>query len=78
VASQVWRFVAPGLYKNERPAFYPYLFASPVLFAMGAALAYFVVIPIAWRFFVSFETPTDSTVGCRLSSRRRSTNTSRW
>jgi len=57
VASQLWRFVAPGLYKNERRAFYPYLFASPVLFAMGAALAYFVVIPIAWRFFVGFESP---------------------
>ena len=58
VASQIWKFVAPGLYKNERRAFYPYLFATPVLFAMGAALAYFVVIPVAWRFFVSFETPT--------------------
>jgi len=58
VASQIWKFVAPGLYKNERRAFYPYLFATPVLFAMGAALAYFVVIPVAWRFFVSFESPT--------------------
>ena len=58
VASQIWKFVAPGLYKNERRAFYPYFFATPILFAMGAALAYFVVIPIAWRFFVSFETPT--------------------
>jgi sec-independent protein translocase protein TatC len=58
VAIQIWKFVAPGLYKNERRAFYPYLFATPVLFAMGASLAYFVVIPIAWRFFVSFETPT--------------------
>jgi sec-independent protein translocase protein TatC len=57
VAVQVWKFVAPGLYKNERRAFYPYLFATPVLFAMGAALAYFVVIPFAWRFFVSFESP---------------------
>src|SRR5437763_16594814 len=57
VASQIWKFVAPGLYKNERRAFYPYLFATPVLFATGAALAYFVVIPVAWRFFVSFETP---------------------
>src|SRR6266852_8108734 len=55
VASQIWKFVAPGLYKNERGAFYPYLFATPVLFAMGASLAYFVVIPIAWRFFVGFE-----------------------
>ena len=55
VASQIWKFVAPGLYKNERRAFYPYIFATPVLFAMGASLAYFVVIPIAWRFFVGFE-----------------------
>jgi sec-independent protein translocase protein TatC len=54
VARQIWKFVAPGLYKNERRAFYPYLFATPVLFAMGAALVYFIVIPIAWRFFVSF------------------------
>jgi sec-independent protein translocase protein TatC len=60
VASQVWKFVAPGLYKNERRAFYPYLFATPVLFIMGAALAYFVVMPIAWRFFVSFESPGGS------------------
>jgi sec-independent protein translocase protein TatC len=57
VATQIWKFVAPGLYKNERKAFLPYLFATPVLFAMGASLAYFVVIPYAWRFFVSFETP---------------------
>jgi sec-independent protein translocase protein TatC len=57
VASQVWKFVAPGLYKKERRAFYPYLFATPVLFLMGAALAYFVVMPLAWRFFVSFESP---------------------
>jgi sec-independent protein translocase protein TatC len=57
VAVQIWKFVAPGLYKNERRAFYPYLFATPVLFLMGASLAYFVVIPYAWRFFVSFESP---------------------
>jgi sec-independent protein translocase protein TatC len=57
VAAQIWKFVAPGLYKNEKRAFFPYLFATPVLFLMGAALAYFVVIPYAWRFFVSFESP---------------------
>ena len=78
VASQVWKFVAPGLYKNERRAFYPYLFATPVLFAMGAALAYFVVIPVAWRFFVSFETPAPPMAGCRSCSRPRSTSTCRW
>ena len=57
VAIQIWKFVAPGLYKNEKRAFLPYLFATPVLFLMGASLAYFVVIPYAWRFFVSFESP---------------------
>src|SRR5690242_8434828 len=57
VATQVWKFVAPGLYKTEKRAFLPYLFATPVLFIMGAALAYFVVIPVAFRFFLSFETP---------------------
>jgi sec-independent protein translocase protein TatC len=57
IAIQIWKFVAPGLYKNERRAFRPYLFATPVLFLMGAALAYFVVIPVAFKFFLSFETP---------------------
>jgi sec-independent protein translocase protein TatC len=57
VAVQIWKFVAPGLYKNERRAFLPYLFATPVLFLLGASLAYFVVIPYAWRFFVSFQSP---------------------
>jgi len=57
VAMQIWKFVAPGLYKTERRAFLPYLCATPILFLMGASLAYFVVIPYAFRFFLSFETP---------------------
>jgi sec-independent protein translocase protein TatC len=57
IAMQLWKFVAPGLYKTERRAFLPYLAATPVLFIMGGSLAYFVVIPIAFRFFLSFETP---------------------
>jgi sec-independent protein translocase protein TatC len=57
IAVQIWKFVAPGLYKNEKRAFLPYLAATPVLFLMGASLAYFVVIPYAFRFFLSFETP---------------------
>jgi sec-independent protein translocase protein TatC len=57
IAIQVWKFVAPGLYKNEKRAFLPYLCATPILFIMGASLAYFVVIPYAFRFFLSFETP---------------------
>jgi sec-independent protein translocase protein TatC len=57
IAMQVWKFVAPGLYQKEKRAFLPYMCATPVLFALGAALAYFVVIPVAFRFFLSFETP---------------------
>jgi sec-independent protein translocase protein TatC len=57
IAIQVWKFVAPGLYKNERRAFLPYMFATPILFIAGASLAYYGVIPVAFRFFVSFETP---------------------
>lgn len=50
-------FVAPGLYKQERRAFLPYLVASPLLFIMGGALVYYVIFPVAWRFFLSFELP---------------------
>jgi sec-independent protein translocase protein TatC len=57
VAVQIWKFVAPGLYKTERRAFLPYICATPILFILGASLAYFVVIPYAFRFFLSFETP---------------------
>ena len=57
IATQLWKFVAPGLYKTEKRAFLPYLCATPALFIMGAALAYYVVIPMAFRFFLSFETP---------------------
>lgn len=55
LASQIWKFVAPGLYRNEKRAFLPFLLATPVLFSMGASLAYFVVIPWAWEFLLSFE-----------------------
>jgi len=55
IALQLWRFVAPGLYRNERQAFLPYLFATPVLFIAGAALAYYAIFPLAFRFFASFQ-----------------------
>ena len=57
IASQLWLFVAPGLYKRERRAFLPYLFATPILFITGGALVYYVIFPVAWRFFLSFESP---------------------
>ncbi len=55
IATQVYKFIAPGLYKNERQAFYPYLFATPILFFIGAALVYFLVMPMAMWFFLSME-----------------------
>ena len=55
IAAQLYMFMAPGLYRNEKAAFAPFLFATPVLFATGAALVYFVVMPLAMRFFLSME-----------------------
>lgn len=57
VASQIWIFIAPGLYKNERRAFLPYLIATPILFFLGGALVYYFVMPLAWHFLVGFESP---------------------
>ena len=54
IAFQMWRFVAPGLYKNEKGAFLPFIIASPVLFLLGAAFAHYVVTPLAMRFFIGF------------------------
>lgn len=56
IASQLWMFVAPGLYKSEKQAFLPFLVATPVLFFAGAALVYYLIIPQAWAFFLSFQT----------------------
>ena len=55
IAIQIWMFVAPGLYRSEKRAFLPFLVATPVLFAAGGALAYFVLFPIAFQFFASFQ-----------------------
>lgn len=54
IAHQLWRFVAPGLYKNEKGAFLPFLIASPALFLLGAAFAHFIVVPLAMQFFLGF------------------------
>ena len=58
IAIQLWLFIAPGLYRSEKRAIAPFLVATPVLFLAGAALAYYFIFPVAWRFFLSFETPT--------------------
>ena len=55
IANELWRFVAPGLYKKEQKALLPFLLATPLLFTAGAALAYYGVMPAACRFFLAFQ-----------------------
>jgi sec-independent protein translocase protein TatC len=57
LASQIWLFVAPGLYRSERRAFLPFLIATPVLFTAGASLVYYGLMPVAIHFFLGFESP---------------------
>ena len=52
---QLWRFIAPGLYKKEKRGLLPFLLAMPLLFILGAIAVYYVVVPVAWEFFISFE-----------------------
>ncbi|MBI1206381.1 MAG: twin-arginine translocase subunit TatC [Azospirillum sp.] len=60
IANQLWKFIAPGLYKHEKQAFLPFLLATPVLFFLGGALVYYMVFPLAWQFFLGFEIATTS------------------
>ena len=55
IAYQLWRFVAPGMYKSEKNAFLPFLVASPVMFMAGASFCYFVILPWAFQFFLGFQ-----------------------
>jgi len=55
IAMQFWLFLAPGLYKNEKRALMPFLIATPILFFMGGSLVYYFIFPMAWKFFLGFE-----------------------
>ena len=55
VSMQIWMFIAPGLYKSEKKALLPFLVATPILFFFGGALVYYFIFPLAWEFFLSFE-----------------------
>jgi sec-independent protein translocase protein TatC len=69
-ATQLWLFIAPGLYRSEKRAVTPFLIASPILFLAGAALAYYFIFPLAWHFFISFETPAgEGTVPIQLEAK---------
>lgn len=70
VLIQIWRFLAPGLYKHEKRAFVPLLVATPVLFFLGSAMAYYLVMPMAWEFFLGFESNKAETgVAIQLEAR---------
>ena len=61
ILTQIWKFVAPGLYKNEKKALLPYLIATPTLFLLGGMLVYYLIMPLAIKFFLTFETSTNIT-----------------
>ena len=70
VLLQIWKFVAPGLYENERGAVLPFLVATPVLFFLGGACVYYLVLPMAWPFFLSFQTSAaETTLPIQLEAR---------
>ncbi len=56
---QIWKFIAPGLYSNEKKALVPYLVATPILFLIGGLLVYYFIMPLAIKFFLSFESSAD-------------------
>ena len=69
-AVQIWLFIAPGLYPLEKKAFLPFLIATPALFLGGAAFAYYLVIPPAWKFFLHFEmSPGEGALPLQLEAR---------
>jgi sec-independent protein translocase protein TatC len=69
IASQIYMFVAPGLYRSERKAFLPFLVATPILFLIGAAVVYFVAMPLAMTFFLSMQQTGDTQVQIHLTAR---------
>ena len=61
ILMQIWKFVAPGLYKHEKKAIMPYLILTPILFFLGGMLVYYLIMPLAIKFFLSFESTGAST-----------------
>ena len=69
IAIQIWKFIAPGLYKHEKNAFLPFLFATPILFFAGGAMVYYLIAPLAWNFFLSYQNISNSGVPIRLEAK---------
>jgi len=69
IGYHMWRFVAPGLYKSEKNAFLPFLLASPAMFLLGASFSYYVVLPMAFDFFLSFQQGQETPVASEVAER---------
>lgn len=69
IAIQIWKFIAPGLYSKEQKAFLPFLIATPILFFIGGSMVYYVIAPIAWKFFLSYQNLNSSGIPIRLEAK---------
>ena len=69
IAIQIWKFIAPGLYTKEKNAFLPFLIATPILFFAGGSMVYYVIAPLAWKFFLSYQNLDTSGVPIRLEAK---------
>jgi len=69
ISIQIWKFTAPGLYNNEKKAFLPFLIAIPILFFAGGAMVYYLIAPLAWRFFLSYQNLNSTGIPIRLEAK---------
>ena len=69
IAIQIWKFIAPGLYTNEKRAFLPFLIATPVLFFAGGSMVYYIISPVAWKFFLSYQNINSTGIPIRLEAK---------
>jgi sec-independent protein translocase protein TatC len=70
IAAQLWIFVAPGLYKHEKNAFWPFLIATPFMFTLGASFVYYIMLPFSIAFFAGYQAPTtDGAMGIELQAK---------
>ena len=69
IAIQIWKFIAPGLYSKEKKAFLPFLIATPILFFAGGSMVYYVISPIAWKFFLSYQNLNSAGIPIRLEAK---------
>ena len=69
IAIQIWKFIAPGLYKSEKNAFLPFLVATPILFFAGGSMVYYIISPVAWKFFLSYQNLNSTGIPIRLEAK---------